>query len=1184
MITSFKLRLLPSVSKPRSRAAILIVIAAGCCTLFGRNLSSQGGAAPGVERSVEQEKPDKRSPRVVSGASVTLNIKDSSLRYVLQEISRQTNHPIVFDYTDSFASKRVSVNIVNKNVGEAINLALKGTGLISVVAPDAETIVIRRQAAKRDTVESKRTTLNVVGHVIDSATKKALVEATVTILNTNFSTLTETDGSFRLQNVPTGSHVLSVRLIGYKSRQQALELSPGKIANLLVRLSASTATLAEVVTTVTGTQRKIEIGNDITTLNVEEIMKQAPITSVTDLLEARVPGLTVMRTSGVPGAPSRIRLRGIGGGLLAGVPGAPTNDPIVVVDGIRIQSSQSGVDDQKIGGGVYPTPSPIDQIDPNTIEKIEVLRGPSAAAMYGSDAGDGVIVITTKQGRAGPMHWGMTGVSGIEYMPGFYAQPGFYRFGHATNGGSLGSSNNSRTNPFCPGLGSPNASTDSYFGCIVDSLVRFQALNESRLSTIGRGSRYSLSATASGGTQLLTYSVTGSISNSLGLTKMPSLYQDLFTQLYDSAPNKRMRRPNTMDQKSGQARFSGELSEGVRATFTTSILQSLQHQSSANAELASLASVYIDTMNIQPAEIGNYAYQLNTRFLTSNNALTLDFVKWTSFPLTATFGASREERVGEGVTPRGIITYKYSFGDEVTTSQGKFTERRENRTTVTSRMNGTFFPRARISTTVGAEITRRLNEAMEGFSDTLVPGVSRPTQLIGGTRSGRNTTTGGWFFEPRLNLNSRFFVNPGFRFDASSVSGSKGGFRGGILSLFPKMNFSWIAVDREGGKPLWGVVSLVRPRFAFGVAGVQPAAEWSLRLLEQDVGTWTEGNGDPNLVAPDLGLRLRSVGNTRLGPEKTREVEGGVDMQLWDTRLTFGITGFYKIRKDAIERLPLAPSVGTTMSYYTNIGHVRNTGGEMTLSAIILDLPAVNWNVDLSVSKYVNKLVKLYGERDYVDLGNGTRLVEGYPLFGRWSRPITGWTNPIDGLKLRYKDIVVADSSVYMGMQAPDFEMPFRSSLTLFHGLLSLNSQFNYKAGLTQNNLGSRGLLGNIYENPSSSLGQQAAALAAACFQSGSVDYYNNIGKPCTDYGFIQKVNSLRFNSVSIGYNVPRGYLKRYPISTLSLSLQGSNLGLWTNYRGKDPDVNSNLVGDVTSDEGQLPMPRTWSLQVRIGT
>jgi hypothetical protein len=190
---------------------------------------------------------------------------------------------------------------------------------------------------------------------------------------------------------------------------------------------------------------------------------------------------------------------------------------------------------------------------------------------------------------------------------------------------------------------------------------------------------------------------------------------------------------------------------------------------------------------------------------------------------------------------------------------------------------------------------------------------------------------------------------------------------------------------------------------------------------------------------------------------------------------------------------------------------------------------------------------------------------------------------------LRYSDFVVADSAVYVGLQMPDFEMPFRTSFTFFRGLLSVHGQFNYKGGLTQYNSGGQNLLGNIYDNPQSTPAQQAYALAAACFVSTSngvgtgAGQNQNIGAPCTDYGFIQTVNSLRFNSMSIGYNVPRTYLKRFPMSSLSLSLQGSNLGVWTNYRGKDPDVNSNLIGDATSDSGQLPMPRSWSLQIRIG-
>lgn len=1132
---------------------------------------------------------------------VTLSIKDSTIGYVLRRISEQSKKRVLFDESNTQFHKRVSLNVSKLNGLDAVTKAIKGTGLVARVAPDGETIMVRPTPDPARSADSTVVPRGAVsGSVVDSASGRGIAGVVVTIPERSLTIVTDERGAFHFTNLAAGEHRLSFRLIGYQSTTRTVVVGVGQSQPIRVVLREMASMLSEVVTTVTGMQRKLEVGNDITTINVEEVMKQAPISSVTDLLEARVPGLTVMRTSGVPGAPSRIRLRGIGGGLLSGQSGAPTNDPIVIVDGIRIYAGQSGVDDQKTGyrkandgrpASYYPTPSPLDQIDPNSIEKIDVLKGPSAAALYGSDAGDGVIVITTKKGLPGKTRWDVVASKGIETMAGGYAAPGFYRFGRGATGG--GSSVGNPPSPFCP----PIINTSQYLlNCYVDSIVRFQALDISNLSSLGRGSSDLMSATASGGTKELTYSVTGSIAKQLGLTKMPAMYQDLYKTLYDSAPSSRMRRPNSMDRKSGQARFSGNFSQGLTATFTTSLSKSIQYQSSANEQLSTLASTYIDTLNLNPGIPGQYAYQLKSDVTTANHAVSLNYLRWNWLPLTSTLGVNRVERNSEGLTPRGILV---PFGGSTKLAKGEFTENQENISITTARITGTLFPLARTSISLGSEIKQQSNNSMSGLSDTLVPGISRPSNFKYANRSGRNSTTGGWFVEPRLNLNSKFFVNPGFRFDGSGVSGSRGGFRGSLWSLFPKLNFSWIAIDREGSDPLWGMISMVRPRLAFGVAGVQPAAEWSLRTLEQDMGSWNPITvGDS--IAPDFGLRIKTVGNTLLAPEKTREIEGGFDMQLWETRISLSATAFYKMRKDAIERLPLAPSVGVnsmdneknnvtgvttdiTGDYYANIGHVRNTGFELSVNANILDLPDIGWNVDVSVSKYSNKLTKIFGERSVIDLGNGTRLVEGYPLFGRWSRPITGWSEPKNGNKIWYGDYVVGDSVVYMGMQAPDFEMPFRTSLTLLRGLLSINGQFNYKGGLTQNNLGGGLLLGNIYENPNSTYNQQAYALAASCYLRKETLKDISSGN-CTDYGFIQKVNSFRFNSMSVAYNVPRTQLKRLPFSTLSFSIQGSNLGLWTNYRGKDPDVNGNLIGDITQDSGQLPMPRTWSLQIRIGT
>jgi outer membrane receptor protein involved in Fe transport len=471
---------------------------------------------------------------------------------------------------------------------------------------------------------------------------------------------------------------------------------------------------------------------------------------------------------------------------------------------------------------------------------------------------------------------------------------------------------------------------------------------------------------------------------------------------------------------------------------------------------------------------------------------------------------------------------------------------------------------------LGTDLTDQSRRQVQIAADSIVRGVTRPTRFDHVTSGSYASTTGGWFAEPRLNLNSRFFVNPGFRLDGNSLSGSRSGASGGLWSLFPKLNFSWIALETEDGAPYWGFLSLLRPRLSFGVAGVQPAPGWQLRLMK---GTVRESG---HLTIEDGGLEVSDLGNTQLRPERTREVEGGFDADFWSGRVTFTFTQFVKVRTDAIEDLTVAPSVyGGTLNQYANIGRVRNTGTEVSLSATLVENPLVRWAVTASLSKYNNRLLSLNSGDAYIDLGNGTRFVPGYPITGRWVRPILGYTAPSGGGRLARTDVILGDSVVYVGQQAPNFELPVNTSLSLFRGQVSVNATLQYKDGLTQYNSGNVQLLNNLYLNPNATFAEQAAALVS-CVSAGTVTN-------CTDYGLIQTVSSLRFNALSIGYNVPRSISQRIRIPSLSLAVQGSNLGLWTNYRGKDPDVNGRVVGDATEDNGVLPQPRSWRLQVRLG-
>lgn len=173
------------------------------------------------------------------------------------------------------------------------------------------------------------------------------------------------------------------------------------------------------------------------------------------------------------------------------------------------------------------------------------------------------------------------------------------------------------------------------------------------------------------------------------------------------------------------------------------------------------------------------------------------------------------------------------------------------------------------------------------------------------------------------------------------------------------------------------------------------------------------------------------------------------------------------------------------------------------------------------------------------------------------------------------REVIVGDSMVYMGSQFPDFELPVSTQWSLIGGLISVNASLFYRAGLTQMNQARGQQLTNVLLNPDATPADRAAALVSKTFCRGS-------SARCTDYGLIQTVNSLRFQSFSLAYNVPREFAKKLKASSLSLAIQGSNLGLWTNYRGKDPNVSSTF-SDMVMDTGQLPTPRTWQIQCRLG-
>src|SRR5712692_5197967 len=235
---------------------------------------------------------------------------------------------------------------------------------------------------------------SIAGRVTDKATGQPLASVQVTISAGTRGALSNADGRFAIENVTAGRVEVRARFIGYGIGYVAVTVVPGQTVTADFALASNPIGLEAVVVTASGEQQTArQIPNAVTKIDAGSVEK-APITNLTDLLNARAAGVTVMQSSGTTGGGTRVRVRGSNSVSLS-------NEPVYYIDGVRISTDPSA-STVGVGGQV---PSRLNDLNPEDIESIEVIKGPSAAALYGTAAANGIIQIRTKRGRPGPTQW-----------------------------------------------------------------------------------------------------------------------------------------------------------------------------------------------------------------------------------------------------------------------------------------------------------------------------------------------------------------------------------------------------------------------------------------------------------------------------------------------------------------------------------------------------------------------------------------------------------------------------------------------------------------------------------------------------------------------------------------------------------------------------------------------------------
>ncbi|MGH7357651.1 MAG: TonB-dependent receptor plug domain-containing protein, partial [Candidatus Rokuibacteriota bacterium] len=455
---------------------------------------------------------------------LALDLNGVSVKEALAAISRQAGLDLV--YADDIVSLAAPVYLRAERitVAAALTDVLLDAGVDVVFSRDGRATLVRRMPAARLRVGT------LTGRVTDRTSGQPVVAAQVSALGTGLARLTGEDGRYTIPNVPAGTVQVQARRIGYESQTQSVTVADGATATLDFALAPAASRLEDVVVTVTGEQRRLEVGNVIGTINADSVVREAPITSLSDLINARVPGVQVLQTSGASGVSPRIRIRGLSSlsvGLFFGVL-APEDVPLLVVDGVRADNSQGGV-----GAAFGLASGRFNDLNPEEIESIEIVKGPSAATLYGTDAANGVIVVKTKRGQPGRARWNVYAENGILDVPAEFPD-NYFSWG---------------TNLTTGVVQQCRLAQKAAGACRIDSLATFSPLNNSETRPFARGSRQQYGAQVSGGVAQFTYFLSGEYQQETGILKMPAAEVQRVTALRGGEPvPEEQIRPNALER------------------------------------------------------------------------------------------------------------------------------------------------------------------------------------------------------------------------------------------------------------------------------------------------------------------------------------------------------------------------------------------------------------------------------------------------------------------------------------------------------------------------------------------------------------------------------------------------------------------------------------------------------------
>lgn len=1068
-------------------------------------------------------------------AKVSIHMNNVKLDKILNEIENQTDYLFIYNNQVDI-NKIISVKVKNEAVAQVLDRILSGTGINYEL--EGTHIILTTEAIKD--LHAQQQAKTVTGTVTD-VSGEPIIGANIRIKGTTTGTITDIDGNFSIEAEPQS--VIEVSYIGYLTQETVINNQK----SIRFLLKEDTKTLDEVVVIGYGVQKKADLTGSVANINTEKLNTQSNA-NIGQALQGKIAGVDIVSQGGAPGSGTRIMVRGIGT--------LNNASPLYIVDGMYMNS--------------------IDHINPNDIASIDVLKDASSAAIYGSRAANGVIIVTTKEGSntEGKPIIDLSVNLGISTASKFLDMLDAKGWAEVTT--------IARQAIGKPALDMATDLANKPDNDWQDIMFRPALMQNYNLSVKG-GGKYS------------TY-YTG-----LGYFNQDGIVKGTNYQRYNIQSKNDYKRGIFSAGTNLIISFSHDkpLHQELRGGMIGTILQSVPTlEKYDDTREGGYGGTYGDVVNIpHPLAIIDDnimdRYNENVKIF-ANLYAQIELFKGLKYKLNLTPDFSFERYKN--------YLNKYDFG-LATNSITQLTERQRRRRNILVENLLTFdrtFGEHKISALAGYTYQDSRFRHIQAYGEGLPQGLEEieaaTTNRSNEGNSWRSVLTsilGRVFYS----YQNKYLFTATIRRDGSSKFGKNNRY-----GYFPSFSLGWnVAEEKFMENVHW--LDQLKLRGGYGVLGNQEIDNYQYSSTITTGINYPDGNG--GLLQ---GAFPKNFANPDIKWEETAMTNVGIDFMAFNNRLSLTADYYVKNTKDILLTVPIPISSGGANDPIRNAGKIRNNGFEFNLGWMDQPNPDISYGINLIGSFNKNKVIAMGSESGSIKGGSTNQNITtsetkaGYPIGGYWLISTAGYFNSQEEVDAYAKDgkkiqpaaepgdikfvdanndgVINDDDRVFQGSPFPDFTF-------------ALNGNMRYKN--FDLSIGLQGVLGNKIYNATRQTLEDVTK--GSNFLASCLDYWTpenkNASHPRLTWDdpnrntraesdrYLENGSYLRLRSVQLGYTFPQTWFKG-AIQHARVYINAENLFTITSYSGYSPDVNADNANYRGFDNFIYPTNRTFMLGLNV--